>query len=229
METVKKKILVIDDEQANLGLFQVMLSNLGYVVEEASDGKEGLEKIKKSIPDLILMDNVMPKMTGWELTKILKADEKFKNIPIIMLSEMNDVKDKVGGFELGIDDYIVKPFNFTEVLARMKVILRTYELIKQIAARESRLSLAEKMGANIISTIEDLSACVDKLESSITGADKCPGVPESLKNIRKDIGEIESRIKETFTEWDAIKKNEIGLSALEKHNTSENPEKTGQA
>ena len=137
-----KKILIVDDEDINLDFFDVTLSKLGFTVERASDGVEALEKVKRFFPDIILLDNIMPEMSGWEVTKTLKNDPKYMEIPIIMFSAIDDVKVKVEGFELGIDDYITKPFNFSEVLARIRAVLRSRELYAQIVARESRLSLA---------------------------------------------------------------------------------------
>ena len=99
----KKKILIIDDEQINLDFFDVMLTRLGFEVLMASDGEEGLEMITEHVPDLIILDNIMPRLTGWELTKMLKRDESFadfKDIPVIMFSAMDAVKDKIEGFEL---------------------------------------------------------------------------------------------------------------------------------
>ena len=137
-----KKILIVDDEEINLDFFDVMLSKLGFSVDKAKDGVEAMEKTKKFFPDLILLDNIMPRMSGWEFTKLLKSDPKYKDIPIIMFSALDDVKDKVTSFELGIDDYITKPFNFSEVLARIRAALRNSELYAQIVVREFRLDLA---------------------------------------------------------------------------------------
>src|SRR5215510_918539 len=133
---INKKILIVDDETINLDFFDVMLSKLGFTVEKAKDGEEALERVKKFFPDIILLDNVMPNMSGWEVTKILKSDTKYREIPIIMFSALDDVKDKVEGFELGVDDYITKPFNFSEVLARIRAVLRNRELYAQIEVRE---------------------------------------------------------------------------------------------
>jgi DNA-binding response OmpR family regulator len=145
----QKKILIVDDETINLDFFDVMFSKLGFAVEKANDGVEALEKVRRFFPDLILLDNIMPRMTGWELTKILKGDAKYKEIPIVMFSALDDVKDKVEGFELGVDDYITKPFNFSEVLARIRAVLRSRELYVQIVVRESRLSLAEELNVDM--------------------------------------------------------------------------------
>jgi len=149
----KKRILLVDDEQINLEFFEVMLTNLNCVVEKAENGEEALEQVKRFKPDLIILDNLMPRLSGWEVTKILKSEkeyEEFSDVPIIMFSAMDDVKDKVAGFELGIDDYITKPYNFSEVLARIRAILKSRELIRQLEQRESRIKLIEVINKALI-------------------------------------------------------------------------------
>ena len=229
----RKKILVIDDEMISLEFFEVMLSKLGFVVEKAENGEEGFAMVKKFAPDLIIMDNIMPKMSGWELTKILKADPKYREIPIIMLSALDDVKDKVEGFELGIDDYITKPFNFSEVLARIRAVLRNRELFAQIVVRESRLSLAEELSADMKNNVLEFVSSIDDLDETIAKAaelglsdnndSSIPGLADLLKDlkqksqlVRKNLAGLDARIERTMTEWENLKKNEIGLTILEK-------------
>jgi len=223
----RKKILVVDDESINLDFFEVMLTKLGFVVEKAENGEEGFMMVKKFFPDLIIMDNIMPKMSGWELTKILKADLKYREIPIIMLSALDDVKDKVEGFELGIDDYITKPFNFSEVLARIRAVLRNRELFDQIAARESRLALAEEFSIDMKNNVLDFIRSIDNLDETITkvsgfsnGPEGLTGLLEDLKQksqlVRKNLASLDARIERTMTEWENLKKKEIGFTILEK-------------
>ncbi|GHV86093.1 hypothetical protein AGMMS50230_17010 [Spirochaetia bacterium] len=222
----RKKILVIDDEIINLEFFEVMLSKLGFEVEKAGDGEDGLAKAKKFFPDLIILDNIMPKLSGWELTRIIKADERLKEIPIIMLSALDDVKDKVEGFELGVDDYITKPFNFSEVLARIRAVLKNRELFAQIVARESRLSLAEELNsdmkanvAEFIQSMEDLDKTIGKVKSKALTpelAELLDEVKKENQKVRKSITNLNARIEKTMAEWENLKKNEIGLTILEK-------------
>ncbi|MDR2471124.1 MAG: response regulator [Treponema sp.] len=222
----RKKILVVDDEVINLEFFDVMLSKLGFEVERAEDGEEGLAKAKKWHPDLVIMDNVMPKMSGWELTRILKEDERLKTVPIIMLSALDDVKDKVEGFELGVEDYITKPYNFTEVLARIRAVLRHRELFSQIAVRESRLALAEEFNTDIKAHVAQLTQSMDGLDKAIDKVMslKLSGEPAELlgkikkksRDVQNNIGDCKVRIEKTLAEWDDLKKNEIGLTILEK-------------
>ncbi|MDR1318445.1 MAG: response regulator [Treponema sp.] len=220
---IRKKILIVDDEKINLDFFELMLSKLGFVVEEANDGLEALEKVKKFYPDLILLDNVMPRMSGWEVTKALKGDPRYREIPIIMFSALDDVKDKVAGFELGVDDYITKPFNFSEVLARIKATLRSRELFAQIAVRESRLSLAEELNRDMKKSLAGFVKSIDELDSAIAAVAKdgtpeqaqAAAVKEKTQQVRKYIAELDARIEKTALEWEDLKKNEIGLSVLE--------------
>ena len=223
----QKKILIVDDETINLDFFDVMLSKLGFSVEKAIDGIEALEKVKRFLPDLILLDNVMPRMSGWEFTKILKNDVKYRDIPIVMFSALDDVKDKVEGFELGVDDYITKPYNFSEVLARIRAVLRNRELYAQIVVRESRLSLAEELNTDIKRNLLDFIKSLDELDAAIaTMGPKKEGEPqgnskpllavsEKSRKVRKQVAELDARIEKTITEWEYLKKNEIGLPQLE--------------
>jgi DNA-binding response OmpR family regulator len=224
----RKKLLIVDDEKMNLEFFQVMLSKLGFVVEEANDGVEAMEKVKKFHPDLILLDNVMPRMSGWEVTKTLKADPKYQDIPIIMFSALDDVKDKVAGFELGVDDYITKPFNFSEVLARINATLRNRALFAQIAVRESRLSLAEELNRDMKANLSDFVKSIDELDAAIalistngdggnhdTPAKLVKVITEKTQTVRKHVAELDARIEKTIVEWEDLKKHEIGLSVLE--------------
>jgi DNA-binding response OmpR family regulator len=225
---LKKKILIVDDDSLNCEFFDVMLSKLGFHVERAEDGVAALEQVKRFYPDLIMLDNVMPKMSGWEVTKTLKGDPKFRNIPIIMFSALDDVKDKVEGFELGIDDYITKPFNFSEVLARIRSVLRNRELFGQILARESRLNLAEKLSVDLRNSVTNFLKSMDGLDDAIalvakSGAgiseETLPKQLETIKEravlVRKHIAELDDRIERTMSEWEDLKKNEIGIKTLE--------------
>jgi DNA-binding response OmpR family regulator len=190
---------------------------LGFVVREACDGVDALEKLNDFFPNLILLDNVMPRMNGFELTKILKKDDKYRKIPIIMFSALDEVQDKLDGFQLGIDDYITKPFNFNEVLARIKASLRNHELFTQIVVRESRLNLAEDLNRDLKRNLVDFAHNVDELDSAVAQVpqDLADTILEKTKKIRLHLAELDARIDKTILEWEALKKNEIGLSVLE--------------
>ena len=229
---VQKKVLLADDETVNLDFFEVMLSKLGFVVEKTDNGIDTLEKAKKFLPDLILLDNIMPGMTGREITKILKKDPNFKNISIIMISALDDVKDKVAAFEAGVDDYITKPFNFSEVLARINAVLRNRELFDQIAVRETRLTLAEELNRDLkqnlavfVGNIDELDKAILMIQENVTTngeninqesfANLVRPISEKIMSVRKHVASLDARIEKTINEWNNLKKDEIGLSVLE--------------
>ena len=213
----QNKILVVDDDIINREFFQLMLSKLGFIVEESGDGLEALEKLKNYHPDLILLDNIMPQMDGFELTRSLKADEKYREIPIIMFSALDDVQDKLAGFELGVDDYITKPFNFSEVLARIRAALRNRQLFAQIAVRESRLNLAETLNNDMRQHLVGFAKNINDLDVAVSliPSDLAEDVRDKVNKIRKCVAELDTRIEKTILEWESLKKNEIGLSILE--------------
>lgn len=216
MET-RKKILIVDDEQINVEFFDLMLSKLGFVVEKAANGREALEKVKEFTPDLIMLDNIMPKMSGWEVTRILKNDPEYaewRDVPIIMFSAMDDVKDKIEGFELGVDDYITKPFNFSEVLARLRSVLRNHELIDQLKKRESRIALQEQLN-------DKLLAYVDLVSKKFLTLCKLPSLPDDsefradLDSCQLEYARLEQKIAELQEEARKLKSREIAVTSLE--------------
>lgn len=118
------KILVVDDDSKILELLSIQLTKAGYRVMKASNGFEALDRLKKSIPDLAIIDVMMPKMNGYKLTKKIK--EKL-DIPILLLTAKGELEDKEKGFLAGTDDYLVKPFEPKELLFRINAILRRYD------------------------------------------------------------------------------------------------------
>ncbi len=116
-----KRILVVDDERLIVKGIRFSLMQDGYEVEAAYDGEEGLEKVKNGHYDVILLDLMLPKMSGLEVCQQIR---EFSMVPIIMLTAKGEDMDKILGLEYGADDYITKPFNILEVKARIKAILR---------------------------------------------------------------------------------------------------------
>ncbi len=122
-EEKKYKILVVDDEPDVLSLLNLMLDSQGYQVISASDGQEALEKARGQAPDLILLDVMLPRLDGYKVARMLKFDENFRHIPIIMLTAKVQEKDRQTGLEMGVDDYITKPFDTGALLEKVKAIL----------------------------------------------------------------------------------------------------------
>jgi len=121
LENHKEKILVVDDEASIRRILETRLSMIGYTVVTAADGDEALAVYKKELPSLIILDIMMPKLDGYGVCQEIRKDS---DIPIIMLTALGDVADRITGLELGADDYVVKPFSPKELEARIKAILR---------------------------------------------------------------------------------------------------------
>ena len=122
------KILIVDDEPFNLDLLEQELMEYDYVIERANDGVEALEKTASFKPDVILLDFMMPRMNGLEVVKRLRGDQEHKGIPVILLTAKATQEDKVAGLDAGADDYVTKPFDAVELLARVRAMMRLKEM-----------------------------------------------------------------------------------------------------
>ena len=122
------KILIVDDEPFNLDLLEQELMEHSYVIERANDGVEALEKTRSFEPDVILLDFMMPRMNGLEVVKRLREDKSHKGIPVILLTAKATQEDKVAGLDAGADDYVTKPFDAFELLARVRAMMRLKEM-----------------------------------------------------------------------------------------------------
>ena len=120
----KKKILIIDDSQFMANLISEILTEAGYDVITAADGYQGLQKVETEKPDLVILDIVMPGISGFEVCKLLRSDDRNNLMPIIMLTAQENEDDKLTGLELGADDYIIKPFNKRELVSRVRNTLK---------------------------------------------------------------------------------------------------------
>lgn len=118
------KILLVEDEPAIQELLVFNIKQCGYNAIQASDASEALTHIARELPDLILLDWMLPGISGIELARRLRADQRTRNIPIIMLTARTDERDKIHGLESGADDYITKPFSPRELMARIRAVLR---------------------------------------------------------------------------------------------------------
>ncbi|NQY53542.1 MAG: response regulator [Campylobacteraceae bacterium] len=133
MKTIlDKKILIIDDVSENINVLRHILDTRGYELYMAKDGLKGIEIAKSVKPDLILLDIMMPEIDGYETCKRLKKDKNLKDIPVIFLSALSNIEDKVKAFDVGGIDYIPKPFNEEEVIIRVKAHLQTSMIITSL-------------------------------------------------------------------------------------------------
>lgn len=133
----KAKILIVDDEERIRELIREYTSMEGFDIDEASDGTEALNLFRQSKYSLVILDVMMPKMDGWTVCREIR---KTSQVPVIMLTARGEEYDKLFGFELGVDDYIVKPFSPKELLARMKAIIRRSASIGDNTNKGDRIS-----------------------------------------------------------------------------------------
>ncbi len=120
----QKRILIADDEEDVVTTLQFTLEKEGYQCLTAYDGKEALDKAKRENPDLIILDIMMPKMNGYEVSRLLKFDARFKHIPIVMLTARTQAKDKEIGRDTGADMYVTKPFEMDDLVSTVHNILK---------------------------------------------------------------------------------------------------------
>lgn len=147
-------IFIVEDEKPIITLLQYNLEKEGYKVDFSETGEEAMQNIKKNVPDLIILDWMLPDFSGIEVCKQIKKVNKLKNIPVLMLTAKSEEEDKVRGFESGVDDYVTKPFSYKEILLRVKSLLK-----------RTHPSLVED-----ISVFQDLK--VDRIARRIYRADK---------------------------------------------------------
>ena len=118
------KIFIIEDEPSIIQLVQHNLEKEGFIVSSSTNGNNGLKELKKFEPNLLLLDWMLPDLSGIEICKNIRKDMKLKSLPIIMLTAKGEEEDKIKGLDSGVDDYLTKPFSFNELLARIKAVLR---------------------------------------------------------------------------------------------------------
>ena len=118
------RIFIIEDEPSIIQLIQHNLEKNGFIVSSSINGNDGLKELKKFQPDLLLLDWMLPDLSGIEICKSIRKDNSFKNLPIIMLTAKGEEEDKIKGLDSGVDDYLTKPFSFNELKSRIKAVLR---------------------------------------------------------------------------------------------------------
>lgn len=119
----KKKILIVDDEEHIVEMLKIRLEALGYETIEAYDGQEGFRLACEAKPDLILLDIMLPKLDGYKVSRMIKFDERYKHIPVIMITARAQESDAKRGEETGADDYVTKPFDSKELMGKIEKLL----------------------------------------------------------------------------------------------------------
>ncbi|MBD3285826.1 response regulator [candidate division WOR-3 bacterium] len=141
-QTEARRVLVVDDDPHLLNLLDLRLSQEGFNVTIASSAQEALEKISEETPQLVIADIMMPGMDGYQLCERIRETEKLHNIPFVFLSALAETQDKVKGLRLGADDYLTKPFEFHELLARVEILLDRYKRYQETFEREAASEIA---------------------------------------------------------------------------------------
>ncbi len=140
---MNNKILVIDDDFAINELIKVNLELAGYKVLQAFDGTKGFALAKQETPSLIVLDVMMPEVDGFTVAQRIRKNSTTEEVPILMLTALSQINDKVKGFDIGVDDYLVKPFEMDELLVRVRALLKRTAQIPKSAATRELLSVGE--------------------------------------------------------------------------------------
>jgi class 3 adenylate cyclase len=154
------RILVVDDVPQNVKLLADVLAFHGYDVVTASDGDEGLQRVREDHPDLVLLDVMMPRLNGYDACRAIRADPATALLPVVMVTALDPAKERVKGIEAGADDFLSKPINTPELLARVKSLLRIKALIAQV--EEGKRELAE-MNRTLAARVAEQVAEMERL------------------------------------------------------------------
>ncbi len=156
MNHLQASILVVEDSPVNRKILHHLLEKEGHTIRTAQHGKEALSLVREEIPDLIVLDILMPEMDGLELCQLLKQEERTRDVPVIFISSLDDTADKLNGFEAGGVDYITKPFHPAEVLARVNTHLKICRLQRQLEEKNRLLEVerqkSEALLLNVLPT-----------------------------------------------------------------------------
>lgn len=163
----RQKILVVDDEERNLRLLSAILNNYGYVIETAKNGLEALEKTRVFLPDLVLLDIMMPGMDGYETCAGLKNDPLTGHIPVVMVTALEDRESRLRGLESGANDFLAKPIDSTELMVRLRNLLKVKKFEDLLKHHNERLeSEVKHRTGELLTALGDLSESNKKLNQS---------------------------------------------------------------
>jgi len=178
------RILVVDDTAHNVKLLADVLVARGYAVSTASSGKEALDKVASDAPDLVLLDVVMPEMSGYEVCKTLRADPATARLPVVMVTALDPSQERVKGIDAGADDFLTKPINQPELIARVRSLLRVKQLWDELA--ELNRTLEQRVQAQV-TQLEQLGRLKRFFSPQLAEAIVSGGTEDPLKSHRRDI------------------------------------------
>ncbi len=215
MNTINSRILVVDDITRNLQVVGTVLRNQGYKVMPAASGAEALKCVRAQLPDLILLDLMMPEMDGLEVCRRLKADPVTMGIPVVFLTASNEMEHLVQGFEVGAVDYVTKPFNPPELLARVRTHLELKHARERL--REMNDEKNEFMGIAAHDLRNPLGAISGFAEIILEEAESLqPLHAERFDLSRKEISECAGRINETSRRMVEMVQNLLDANRIER-------------
>ena len=171
MNVATPVILCVDDEPGNLKLLERTLGSSGYQVIKANDGREALDILGRLKVDMVLTDVLMPGIDGFEICRRIKGDERNRHIPVIMITALGSKADRIHGIEAGVDEFLAKPFDHDEVLARVKMLLRTKKLDEMLDDAYSNIQSLASFGSLIMTAFRpadfDFMEQIDRLADQI--------------------------------------------------------------
>lgn len=168
MESNKARILCVDDEPVNIKLLEAILLHEGYEILGAASGQEALEHLRALPIDLVLLDVMMPHMNGYEVCRQIKEDEGLRDIPVVMITALAATKDRIQGIEAGADDYLAKPFDRAEVLARVRMLLKVKKLKDRLNDSYTTILSMTSFARQLAQTFEPLGFdLLDKIDSMV--------------------------------------------------------------
>ncbi|BAY18406.1 response regulator receiver sensor signal transduction histidine kinase [Anabaenopsis circularis NIES-21] len=173
-------VLIVDDNSANLGVLSDALDQVGLEVWVAKSGKVALERVKYALPNLILLDVMMPEIDGFETCRLLKADPKTQDIPVIFMTALSDTTNKITGFKVGAVDYITKPFQQEEVLSRVKLHLKLHDLAVKL---EHKNVLLEQKVTEVSQAYDELK----KVQIQLIQSEKLSSLGQMVAGIAHEI------------------------------------------
>ncbi|WP_346859881.1 hybrid sensor histidine kinase/response regulator [uncultured Draconibacterium sp.] len=210
-------VLIVDDNPNNLKIIALILRSFNYKIVIATNGEQAIEMVEKTLPDIILLDVMMPKIDGFETCRLIKAKDEYKDIPIIFITALNDTESLVKGFKAGGVDYITKPFNKDELISRVKTHLDLKytrdSLQKTTAHLEELNALKDKMfsviGHDLRSPLGSVRMTLDFL-SKIEAPDDNP-FSENIKIMLKTTDEVFGLL-ENLLGWAKSQSNKLNIS-----------------
>ncbi len=187
-------VLLVEDEKDTRFILEKLLTKNGFIVQTASNGFEALEKLKTFSPKVILADWIMPEMDGLSLCSQVKSDPKYKTIYFIILTARTSLNDRVTGLDVGADDFLVKPIENQELIARIRSGIRIFDLqneLKSVEHSKALIEMACTIGHNLNNPLSSLAMAIENLKSEISDENKKKH-SDDLKIIELSIEKIKS-------------------------------------